>query len=133
MTGRGILRALRFALAPAVVWGIFLLRGNVWFRLYPLVVVAAVLVPFAASLAGTPLAETFARRMGADLDDAGVAYCRKATVAWTVFLAAHFAVTAATVFAPLRVWAFYNGFLAYVLIGAMFLGERLARRRCCRG
>jgi uncharacterized membrane protein len=71
--------------------------------------------------------------MGETLDERGVAYCRRVTVAWTVFLSVHFAVTLATVFASREVWAIYNGFLAYVLIGAMFAGEWLVRRRVRRG
>jgi len=133
MSAAATWRILRIAAAPAAVWCIFLLRGNIWFRLYPAIMVAAFLVPFAASLAGTPLVETFARRMGANLDEAGVAYCRKATVAWTAFLSLHLAATVATVFMEPRVWAVYNGFVAYILIGGMFLGEFIARKRASHG
>lgn len=111
-----------------MVWLVYLFRGNVWFRLYPVVVTGAVLAAFALSLRWTPLVERFALRMGASLDAGGREYCRKATVAWTVFLAAHFAVTVATVFLSLETWALYNGCIAYVLIGAMFLGEFAVRR-----
>jgi uncharacterized membrane protein len=124
---------LRTALAIAVVWLVYLLKGNVWLRLYPAAVAGAFLAAFALSLRSVPLAERFARRMGEDLDDAGVAYCRSATVAWTVFLSVHFAVTVATLFASRRTWAFYNGFVAYILIGAMFLGEYAVRKRVRRG
>ena len=135
MGGRFAKTALRVVGAAALVWGLYLLKANVWFRLYPAVVVAVAFSLFASSLVfGTPLAERFARRMGEQLDERGVAYCRKATVAWTVFLAIHLAVTLATVFCASReVWAFYNGCLAYVLIGLMFAGEWLVRRRARRG
>ena len=123
----------RIAVAPLVVWGLYLVRANVWFRLYPAVMVAAALVAFAASLFRTPLVEVFARRMGEALDERGVAYCRAVTVVWTAFLSAHLAVTVATVFASYETWAFYNGFLAYVLMGALFAGEWLFRRRYRRG
>ena len=112
----------------SAVWLVYLLKGNVWFRLYPVVVVGAVFSVFALSLRGTPLVERFARRMGKDLDAAGREYCLKATVAWTVFLAVHLAITVATVFATLETWALYNGCIAYILIGAMFIGEYAARR-----
>ena len=117
----------RAALGAAVVWGIYCLRGNIWFRLYPVAVTAAVFALFLVSLWRTPLAEVFAKRMGEKLDSAGIAYCRKATVAWTVFLGCHLAVTVATLWLPLRLWAWYNGFFSYLLIGAMFLGEFLVR------
>ena len=121
----GILKALASA---AVVWAVDCLRGGAWLRAYPAVVTGCFLAAFAFSLCGTPLVERFARGMGEELDSRGVAYCRKATVAWTIFLAVHFAVTALTVFASPGVWAIYNGCVAYVLIGAMFLGEYVVRR-----
>ena len=124
---------LRLTATIGVVWAVYLLRAGVWFRLYPAAMVAVALAFFALSLRRTPLVETFARRMGETLDERGVAYCRRVTVAWTVFLLVHFAVTLATVFASHEVWAIYNGFLAYVLIGAMFAGEWLVRRRVRRG
>ena len=124
---------VRIALTPLVVWGLYFLRANVWFRLYPAVMVAIALIVFSVSLFRTPVVETVARRMGDDLDARGVAYCRRVTVVWTVFLCAHLAVTVATAFASREVWAFYNGFLAYVLMGALFLGEWLVRRRIRRG
>ena len=124
---------LRTAVAIAIVWAVYLLKGNIWFRLYPVLVVGAFLAAFALSLLGTPLVERFARRMGEKLDEKGVAYCWGATVAWTVFLSAHFAVTVATLFASREVWAVYNGFVAYILIGAMFLGEYVVRKRVRNG
>ena len=72
-------------------------------------------------------------RVGEALDARGVAYCRAVTRAWVIFLSLHLAVTVATAFAPSAVWAFYNGALAYVLMGAMFVGEWLVRRRVRRG
>ena len=124
---------LRTAVAIAIVWAVYLLKGNVWFRLYPVIVVGAFLAAFAFSLLGTPLVERFARRMGEVLDARGVAYCRGATIAWTAFLSVHFAVTIATLFASREVWAVYNGFVAYLLIGAMFLGEYIVRKRVRNG
>lgn len=121
--------AVRLLMAPFVVWALYLVKANVWFRIYPAIVVLVVLAAFAASLFRRPLAEVFARRMGARLDERGVAYCRAVTRVWTAFLAAHLAVTVATVFASPEVWAFYNGFLAYVLMGGLFLAEWLYRRR----
>lgn len=123
---------LRLALTPLLVWAIYLLKANVWFRLYPAVMVSIAFAGFAVSLFRTPLVETIARRMGEDLDARGVAYCRTVTRVWTLFLALHLVVTVATVFAPYAVWVWYNGFVAYVLMGALFLGEWLIRRRVKR-
>jgi uncharacterized membrane protein len=126
-------RVLRWVLAPLVVWALYLLRANIWFRLYPVVMVSIALGAFAVSLVRTPLIETFARRTGAELDARARAYCRALTRVWVCFLAVHLALTVSTVFASYEIWAFYNGFLAYLLLGALFAGERLYRRRWRRG
>ena len=123
----------RVALTPVIVWALYLLKANIWFRLYPAVMVALALAAFSVSLFRTPLVESIARRMGEDLDERGVAYCRTVTKAWTAFLAAHLAVTVATVFASQEVWAIYNGCIAYVLMGMLFAGEWIVRRRVRRG
>ena len=134
MNGRFARTALRVVGAVALVWLLYCLKANVWFRLYPAVVVSIALAIFAFSLRGMPIAERFARCWGEQLDEKGVAYCRKATIAWVIFLSLHLAVTLATVFfASREVWAIYNGCVAYVLMGAMFLGEWLVRRRVRRG
>ena len=124
---------LRVAAAVGVVWAVYFLKANVWFRLYPAVMVAIAFAVFAVSLRGVPIVETFARRMGEKLDARGVAYCRSVTEAWTLFLAIHLGVTVATVFCSREVWAIYNGFVAYLLMGAMFVGEWIVRKRVSRG
>lgn len=120
---------MRIVMTPLIVWGLYLLRANVWFRLYPALMVSLALAMFAVSLRRTPLVEVLARKMGEPLDDRGVAYCRRVTVVWAVFLSVHLLVTIATVFASHEVWALYNGLIAYILMGALFLGEWLYRRR----
>lgn len=124
---------MRLALTPLIVWGLYLLRANVWFRLYPAVMVALALSVFAVSLFRTPLVEKIARTMGEDLDVRGVAYCRRVTQVWVVFLSLHLAVTVATVFVSREVWALYNGVVAYVLMGLLFVGEWLVRKRVRHG
>lgn len=125
--------AFRLVGMVALVWVLYFLKANVCLRLYPAVMVLLALVVFAVSLARVPLVERIARARGEALDARGVAYCRKVTVAWVVFLALHLLVTVATVFASREIWAAYNGCLAYVLMGAMFAGEWLVRRRVRRG
>ena len=102
--------------AIAAVWVLYFARANAWFRLYPAIVVFVFLALFASSLFGTPLAEVFARKR-----------------AWVVFLLLHFAVTVATVFMSREIWALYNGCIAYLLMGTMFLGEWIVRKRVKRG
>lgn len=119
----------RLVMTLGVVWALYLLRANIWFKLYPAVMVTAVLTAFAVSLWRTPLVEVIARKMGEVLDARGVAYCRNVTRLWVIFLSAHLAVTLATVFAPPAVWVWYNGCVAYVLMGGLFVGEWLYRKK----
>ena len=114
MTSSRISLVARIALTPLVVLALYLLKANVWFRLYPVLMVAVALAVFAISLWRTPLVEVFARRMGETLDARGVAYCRRVTVVWTTFLSIHLVVT-------------------FLMIGALFAGEWLFRRRYRRG
>lgn len=120
---------VRLLLAVGVVWAIYLLKAHACFRLYPVFMVALALALFARSLWTTPLVEVFARRMGEGLDARGVAYCRNVTRVWVSFLAVHLLVTCATLFASDEIWILYNGCLSYLLMGALFLGEFLYRRR----
>lgn len=126
-------RLLPTLAAIAVIWLLYVAKANVWFRLYPVIVVGCFLVLFSVSLFRTPLVEVFARKMGETLDERGVAYCRRVTLAWVVFLSVHLAVTVATLFMSREVWAVYNGLIAYILMGAMFAGEWIIRRRVKRG
>ena len=133
MTSSRLSIVARIALTPLVVLALYLLKANVWFRLYPVLMVAVALAVFTVSLWRTPLVEVFARRMGETLDARGVAYCRRVTVVWTVFLSMHLVVTFLTVFASYETWALYNGVIAYLMMGALFAGEWLFRRRFRRG
>ena len=133
MTSSRLSIVARIALTPLIVLALYLLKANVWFRLYPVLMVAVALAVFAVSLWRTPMVEVFARRMGETLDARGVAYCRRVTVVWTVFLSMHLVVTFLTVFASYETWALYNGVIAYLMMGALFAGEWLFRRRFRRG
>lgn len=108
---------------------LFFTQKEIFLRLYPVLMNAAVAGIFASSLFRKPLIEIFAEKTGRVLDAAGKRYTRRATLAWTVFMAANTLISLATVFLSLRVWTVYNGFVSYLLIGAMFAAEFLVRRR----
>lgn len=84
---------------------------------------------FALSMVFPPtLIERIALFREPDLPPEAVRYCRRVNLIWCVFLAANSAVAAWTVLlADQRIWLFYNGFLSYVLIGALFAGEFAVR------
>ena len=83
------------------------------------------LVTFAATLRGGPsIVAQFALAMHGSFPDFLLPYCRKVTWMWCAFFTINAMVGAAlAVAAPARVWAFYTGFLAYMLIAAMAAGE----------
>lgn len=122
-------RVLTAILPVLAVWGVYFFKGRIYFRLYPVIMALIAFSFFFISLSRTPVCEAFARRMRGDLDEKGVRYCRKLTVVWTVFLAFNFMASLASVFLSPGVWVFYNGFLSYLLMGGLFLGEFIYRRR----
>lgn len=103
-------------------------------KLYPLLVNLAMLCVFGASLIWPPSAiERIARLRDPNLPPQAVAWTRKVTQAWCAFFVGNGALAALTALcADAKVWALYNGFIAYLLMGAMFAGEWLLRRRALR-
>ncbi len=99
---------------------------------YPSLVSAALLVQFAWSLRGVPVAERFARlelRPGEELPPEGARYCRRVTQIWCVFFALNGGIaTALAVLAPRATWAIYTGGVSYALVGLLFAAEYVVRR-----
>ena len=108
--------------------------GDELLRWYPSLICALLLAAFGLSLKfGPPLIERIARVTEPDLPPVAVRYTRKVTWVWVVFFAANG--TASGVLAawgPLSWWTFYNGILAYSVMGLLFLGEWILRQRLRR-
>jgi uncharacterized membrane protein len=96
---------------------------------YPVLMNAALLVVFGASLVHPPsVVERIARVREPDLPPAGVAYTRRVTIVWTIFFVLNGAAALYTaLFTTLETWALYNGLIAYVLIGTVFAVELAVR------
>jgi uncharacterized membrane protein len=109
------------------------LLGGGWqpVKLYPVFVNGALLAVFGYSVMRPPtVIERIARMAEPVLAPQAVTYTRKVTLAWCLFFVCNGALALATaLWASNEVWLFYNGFLAYVLMGALFAGEWLVRRR----
>lgn len=118
-----------------LVFGLFLLlliavsRSFECFKLYPVFMNFAFALLFGASLLKKPLVQSIAERLNGSLPPEGIIYARKVTIAWCVFLSCLTAISFATLFAPLEVWAIFNGMLSYILIAVMFASEYIVRRR----
>lgn len=97
---------------------------------YPVLINLIMLIVFAASLfSQQTIVERLARLEEPTLSTAAVNYTRNVTWAWVLFFILNGTVAASTIFMNREVWAFYNGFFSYILMGAMFIGERIIRKR----
>lgn len=103
-------------------------------KFYPVAVNATLLFVFARSLReGTPVVERLARLQDPELPVAAVRYTRRVTWVWCVFFLLNgLAALYTVIFASFEQWAWYNGGVAYVLIGLLFCGEWLVRQRVKR-
>lgn len=105
-----------------------------WFRYYPVAVNVTLLVAFGGSLwRGPPMVERMARVAEPDLPAAATVYLRKVTFVWCCFFIMNGSMALYTArWTSVEIWAWYNGALAYGLMGALFAGEWLVRRRVQR-
>jgi uncharacterized membrane protein len=99
--------------------------------LWPVGINLSLLLIFAASLRKPPtMIERFARLLHPDLPPEGVRYTRRVTQVWCAFFIFNGSIATVTALATTReVWVLYNGLVAYLLVGVLFGGEWLVRRR----
>lgn len=116
------------AAAPALLLA-GLLDEDRALRLVPSLINAALLVAFGWTLwRGPSMVEVFARMQGR-VSPEGVAYCRAVTAVWCVFFVLNGGVALwLALYQSAARWAFYTGFVAYVLIGALLAAEVVYRR-----
>ncbi len=100
-------------------------------KLYPALVNAAMLLLFGLSLRFPPtVVERMARLQDPDLPPEAIAYTRRVTQVWCGFFILNGGIAVITaLWATERVWALYNGLIAYVMMGTLFAGEWLVRQR----
>ena len=98
-------------------------------RFYPVLVNGAFLTVFGHSLIVPPSTiERLARLRDPNLPPAAIAYTRGVTQMWCVFFVLNGAIALYTaLYSSIAQWSFYNGFLAYLLMGVLFAGEYCAR------
>ncbi|MDR2365010.1 MAG: hypothetical protein LBD68_04035 [Zoogloeaceae bacterium] len=109
----------------AIFW-----RSSLSLQFYPVLVNLMFLVFFAASLTQEQsLIERLARRLEPDLPESGKRYTRRVTEAWCLFFIGNGGLSLWSIGAGEKIWALYNGLIAYLLMGLMFVGEWLIRRR----
>ena len=106
-------------------------QQHAWLRLYPVMMSLGALVIFATTLIRPPsMIERFARLMDANLPESGVIWTRKVTWVWCGFFLINACIALITVYwLPLEYWVAYNGFISYLLMGLLLLGEYILRKR----
>ena len=100
------------------------------FMLYlPVFTALAMLASFGFTLVrGPSFVETIARLRKPEMSAEEIAYCRRITEIWVGFFLVNGAIALGTIhWGSLEAWAFYNGFLAYVLMGVLFAVEFVYR------
>lgn len=108
-----------------------ILKDHAWLKLYPVFMSLGALFIFAGTLIRPPsMIERFARLAEPELPQEGVQWTRKVTMVWCGFFCINAVIACMTVFfAPTKIWVLYNGFISYLLMGVLLLGEFLLRKR----
>ena len=130
-TGPAGVMAVVALLVAACTW-----QGMGWapVKFYAVGVNLILFLWFASSLVFPPtMVEKFARLREPQLPLEAVRYTRRVTEVWTGFFVLNGAAAlASTLWASDEVWMFYNGFVAYVLMLLLAVGEWLVRQRVRR-
>jgi uncharacterized membrane protein len=118
LTGGALLVLLAVAASPAAA-----------LKSYPVLVSLGFAAVFGYSLLRPPtIVERIARLGDPALPASAVPYLRNVTLAWLIFFLANAAISIATaVNGDLALWTLYNGFISYVIMGALFAGELAIR------
>lgn len=97
---------------------------------YPVFINSLMCLLFSLSLFyGPPIIERLARLSEPNLPASGVRYTRVVTKVWIGFFIINGSIAALlALYAPLTWWTLYNGFIAYIAMGILFIGEWTARR-----
>lgn len=113
--------------------GVFFLLGAIFKSsnfsyFYPVMVNVFFLATFLWSLKTTPIITRFAMIKEPNLSEFGKVYTKNLTIFWCGFFALNGLVALALVFYEDKsYWAYYNGFISYVLMGTIFVVEFLLR------
>jgi len=102
---------------------------------YPVLMNIALFTFFFGSLfTRKTVVEGLARIKNPELSELGIAYTRNVTKCWCVFFVLNGSIAFFTAqYTSLTVWTLYNGLIAYLLMGLLFIVEYLFRIRVIQG
>ena len=121
----------RLSIAAAVFFIVCMIfRGGFLAYLYPVLVSLAFLVFFAFSLKNEAVITKIARLKEPDLDEKGMIYTRNLTKIWCAFFVFNATLSLALALIEDKLyWSVYSGAVSYALMGTLFFGEILFRKR----
>lgn len=98
-------------------------------RFYPAITNAAMLLLFSWTLLSPPsLIERIAKIQHPNLPPEGIVYTRRVTQVWCAFFIVNGGIAFATaLWGSFELWSLYNGLIAYLLMGLLFVGEYIVR------
>ncbi len=107
----------------------WLSNNSLGLKFYPVMINLGMLGLFSWSLFNPPpIIERLARLTEPELPESAIYYTRMVTIVWVIFFALNATISASlALFASDELWALYNGGIAYLIIGLIFIVERLYR------
>ena len=134
-TERNAPKMVRAAAMTALAVAALVTNSELVLKLYPVVISLSLLSAFAVTLVKAPsMILRFALLRDPGLRERGEfaavsRYCDAVTRVWCAFFVINAGIAAYTTFFASRyAWTIYNGFVSYVLIGALLVGEYVVRR-----
>ncbi len=132
MHSSGKFRKIIKALAPFIgmfaVIGIFHFTDFILLKYYPPVMNFCLFMIFFSSLfQKRTVIQKIALASDPDSNEAVMKYTRNLTYIWAVFTFLNFLISVGTVFMSEKIWALYNGFISYLLVGIIFIIEYIVR------
>lgn len=106
-----------------------LLDNELYMQYLPVIYSLLFFLVFGSTLLRPPsMIEVFARTVAPSLSPKEVSYCRKVTFIWVIFFVINGLITVVTIYLDaFKLWAYYNGFVSYVLMFLIFTTEFLYR------
>lgn len=134
---RKLTNSMRHSLYPAMLLAIGCALASVFLnhagalKLIPVVINFACLLGFASTLRHPPsMIERLARLQEPDFSDSAIPYTRKVTIVWCGFFLLNGSASLYTaLFTDMATWTLYNGLIAYLFLGLLFIVEYCVRLR----
>ena len=118
------------AIGVAITVIAFISNSSTSLLYYPVAINLLFCLAFTLSMFYPPcMIEIFASKFIKDIDDRRREYLRKVNLVWVIFFAANASLALYTVLLDdMKIWVAYNGFIAYVLVGMLFVAEYAVRK-----